>query len=54
MTSLMVLIAIVMLIVAAGPEATARFRVPAMPFLAMAAGIGWVGLIRRNPPMERA
>jgi hypothetical protein len=33
--------ALVMLLVGSGPWAIARFRVPAMPFLAMLAGIGW-------------
>ncbi len=32
-----------MLACAASPAAHARFRVPAVPFLAMLAGIGWVG-----------
>jgi hypothetical protein len=34
-------IALVMLVLAAGPEAIARYRAPAMPFLAMVAGVGW-------------
>jgi hypothetical protein len=34
-------IALVMLVLAAGPEAIARYRSPAMPFLAMVAGVGW-------------
>ena len=36
-------IALVMLVLAAGPEAIARYRAPAMPFLAMVAGLGWSG-----------
>ena len=36
-------IALVMLVLAAGPEAIARYRSPAMPFLAMVAGVGWSG-----------
>jgi len=38
--------ALVLLLLAAGPEATARFRVPAIPFLAMAAGVGLSGAAR--------
>src|SRR5216684_3789810 len=34
-------IALVTLVLAAGPEAIARYRSPAMPFLAMVAGVGW-------------
>lgn len=34
-------VAIAMMILAAGAEAYARFRMPAMPFLTMLAGIGW-------------
>src|SRR5713101_7559358 len=34
-------IALVMLVLAAGPEAIAPYRSPAMPFLAMVAGVGW-------------
>ena len=34
--------ALVLLIIASGPEATARFRVPAMALLAMIAGVGWL------------
>ena len=36
-------IALVMLVLAAGPEAIARYRSPVMPFLAMVAGVGWAG-----------
>lgn len=33
--------AILLLVLASGPETTDRFRIPAMPFLAMLSGIGW-------------
>jgi hypothetical protein len=36
-------VALAMLACAASPAAHARFRVPAVPFLAMLAGIGWLG-----------
>jgi len=36
-------LALLMLACAAGPDAQARFRVPAVPFLAMLASIGWLG-----------
>jgi hypothetical protein len=36
-------IALLMMFLAAGPEAIARYRAPAMPFLAMVAGVGWSG-----------
>jgi hypothetical protein len=35
--------ALLMLTCAAGADAQARFRAPAMPFLAMLASIGWLG-----------
>jgi hypothetical protein len=34
-------VAMAMLLLGTGPAAIARFRVPAMPFLAMLAGVGW-------------
>ncbi len=34
-------VALSLMILAAGPEAYARYRMPAAPFLAMLAGIGW-------------
>jgi hypothetical protein len=34
-------IALLMILLAAGPEATGRMRTPAIPFLAMLAGVGW-------------
>jgi hypothetical protein len=43
-------IAIYLVVVAAGPEAYARFRVPVMPFLAIFAGIGWGSSTRRVTP----
>jgi hypothetical protein len=39
----LLIIALVMLFLAAGPEAIARYRSPAVPFLAMIAGVGWSG-----------
>jgi Na+/glutamate symporter len=36
-------VAFVMLLVGIGPGVIARFRLPAMPFLAMLAGVGWSG-----------
>jgi hypothetical protein len=38
---------ILFLLAAAGPEGTARLRVPALPFLAIIAGIGCAMLARR-------
>jgi hypothetical protein len=48
-------IAMLMILLAAGPEATGRMRTPAIPFLAMLAGIGWSDAarmfrIRRTAP----
>jgi 4-amino-4-deoxy-L-arabinose transferase-like glycosyltransferase len=43
-----ILFAAAMLISAAGPDAHARFRVAAMPALAMLAGIGWLGRSKRS------
>lgn len=36
-------VALVVMGLAAGPEAYSRFRVPAAPFLAMLSGMGWFG-----------
>jgi hypothetical protein len=36
-------VAFVMLLIGAGPQAIARFRLPAVPFLAILAGVGWSG-----------
>ncbi|HKV56358.1 MAG TPA: hypothetical protein VJN94_17120 [Candidatus Binataceae bacterium] len=36
--------AFVLLLLAAGPEGTARLRIPAQPFLAALSGIGWVSI----------
>jgi hypothetical protein len=33
--------ALLLMLLAAGPEGTARLRIPALPFLSMIAGIGW-------------
>jgi hypothetical protein len=43
----LVLIALTMLALASQPEAGARFRTPAIPFLAIAAGAGWFRNTRR-------
>jgi hypothetical protein len=40
--------AVLILLVASGPEAVARFRIPATPLLAMLAGIGWFGTTREQ------
>ena len=37
----LVFVALAMLALASGPEAGARYRTPAIPFLAIAAGVGW-------------
>ena len=37
----LVLVALTMLALASGPEAGARYRTPAIPFLSIAAGVGW-------------
>jgi hypothetical protein len=37
----------VLLLLASGPEGTARLRVPALPFLAILAGVGWAKLGKR-------
>jgi hypothetical protein len=39
--------AIVLQLLASGPEATARMRIPALPFLAIIAGIGWTRIATR-------
>jgi 4-amino-4-deoxy-L-arabinose transferase-like glycosyltransferase len=44
----LVVIALAMLALASGPEACARYRTPAMPFLAIAAAAGWFHDIRRK------
>jgi hypothetical protein len=44
-------VAFVMLLIGAGPGAIARFRLPAMPFLTLLAGVGWsgtLGLLGKN------
>ena len=40
-------VAFVMLLIGAGPQAIARFRLPAVPFLAILAGVGWSGTFGR-------
>lgn len=35
-------VGVFLLILASGPEATSRFRIPAMPFLSMVAAVGWI------------
>jgi hypothetical protein len=45
-------VAFVMLLIGAGPTAIARFRLPAVPFLAILAGVGWSGTfgpLGKNP-----
>jgi hypothetical protein len=37
-------IAVLTLLLASGPEAVARFRIPATPILAFLAGVGWFGI----------
>jgi hypothetical protein len=42
-------VALFVMLVGAGPGAVARFRLPAMPFLAMLSGVGWSeGIARRS------
>jgi 4-amino-4-deoxy-L-arabinose transferase-like glycosyltransferase len=43
----LVFIALTMLALASGPEAGSRYRTPAIPFLAIAAGVGWFRNTRR-------
>ena len=35
-------LAVCLLVLASGPEATSRFRIPAMPFLSVVASVGWI------------
>ena len=44
-------VALALLLLASGPEATARFRIPAMPFLSVVAAVGWMRALR---PGERS
>ncbi|MBF6559149.1 MAG: hypothetical protein IVW56_02580 [Candidatus Binataceae bacterium] len=39
-------VAMLMMVLAAGPEATGRMRTPAIPFLARLAGVGWSNAVR--------
>jgi len=48
----MLAMALLLLILASGPEATDRFRIPAMPFLAILSGIGWSGTWSHSKPKE--
>jgi hypothetical protein len=36
-----------LLLISSGPEATTRFRVPIVPFLAALAGLGWSKIVAR-------
>jgi hypothetical protein len=45
--------AFVLMLLAAGPEGTARLRIPALPFLAMIAGLGWMRLATRLSERRR-
>jgi len=45
--------AFVLMLLAAGPEGTARLRIPALPFLAMIGGVGWMRLAARLSWMGR-
>jgi hypothetical protein len=42
-------IAMLTLLLASGPEAVARFRIPATPLLAFLAGVGWFGIREPGP-----
>ena len=46
--------AFVLMLLAAGPEGTARLRIPALPFLAIIAGIGWTRIATRLHCLRRA
>jgi hypothetical protein len=46
--------AFVLLLLASGPEATARLRIPALPFLAIVGGIGWAAIANRLASFGRA
>jgi len=48
----LVLIALTMLALASGPEAYARYRTPAIPFLAITAGAGWFRTGQARRPFE--
>ena len=45
--------AFVLMLLAAGPEGTARLRIPTLPFLAMVAGVGWTRLATRRRAQRR-
>jgi hypothetical protein len=50
---LLLAVAALLLLAAAGPEAYSRFRVPAMPMIAIAASYGWVALRRHAPSIRQ-
>ncbi|MBV8358304.1 MAG: hypothetical protein JO189_10260 [Deltaproteobacteria bacterium] len=47
-------IVILILLLASGPEAVARFRIPATPLLALLAGVGWFGISEPGPTPSQA
>jgi hypothetical protein len=50
---LLLAVAALLLLAAAGPESYSRFRVPAMPMIAIAASYGWVALRRHAPSIRQ-
>ncbi len=50
---LLLAVAALLLLAAAGPEAYSRYRVPAMPMIAIAASYGWVALRRHAPSIRQ-
>jgi hypothetical protein len=46
-------VAAAMMLVGTGPGVIARFRLPAMPYLAMLAGIGWSAYLREHRLLDR-
>jgi hypothetical protein len=50
---LLLAVAALLVLAAAGPEAYSRFRVPAMPMIAIAASYGWVALRRHAPSIRQ-
>jgi hypothetical protein len=46
--------AFALLLLASGPEAVARFRIPAVPLVAVIAAVGWTSIGRGLPPERRA
>ena len=43
-------LAVCLLLLSSGPEATARFRIPSMPFLSVVASLGWIRAVRMSQP----